>query len=85
MALFQLRQSLEARWGALIDRMSDWLEEGLAVGLAIRMARAIAGRDGDPRWPGYSSHWGHLERQCPLGMGRVKRPLRRRCIPGQLR
>ena len=43
-ALFQLPSSVEARWHRLIDALHDWAEEGLAAGLAVRMAREVARR-----------------------------------------
>ena len=42
--LFQLSSSVEARWHRLIDALHDWAEEGLAAGLAVRMARDAARR-----------------------------------------
>ena len=37
--LFQLRTSIESRWQLLIEQLHDWMAEGLAAGLAVRMAR----------------------------------------------
>ena len=41
-SLFQVHSSVEARWHRLIDQLHDWVEEGLAAGLAVRMARHVA-------------------------------------------
>ena len=41
-SLFQLPVSLEARWHRLVEQLHDWVEEGLAAGLAVRMARHAA-------------------------------------------
>ncbi|CAE7386136.1 nipblb [Symbiodinium sp. KB8] len=40
-SLFQLHTAVEARWHRLIDQLHD-VEEGLAAGLAVRMARHVA-------------------------------------------
>ena len=57
--LFQLPVTVEVRWQRLIEQLHDWLEEGLAAGLAVRMARDVAEQIREPgflEWAGTPLH-----------------------------